>query len=75
MWFLIEYDRKRGEVITLRRFEENERFRAENSRLDLELQLNRAGKQHEVVLLQASSEDALRRTHRRYFEDLIELAS
>jgi hypothetical protein len=28
----------------------------------------------EVVLLEAIDEDALRRTHRRYFEDLSELA-
>lgn len=46
---------------------------AEDERLDLELDLNRRGVQHEVVLLQAQDETALRRTHRRYFEDLSEL--
>jgi hypothetical protein len=34
------------------------------------LELNRKGIDHEVVLLDAASEDALRMTHRRYFEDL-----
>jgi len=75
VWFLIEYNRQQGEVVTLKRFKENERSKAENSRLELELELNRAGGEHEVVLLQAASEVSLRRTHRRYFEDLLELAS
>ncbi len=35
----------------------------------MELDLNRRGIDHEVVLLEAASEDVLRRTHRRYFED------
>ena len=43
--------------------------------LKLSLNSNRHGIEHEVVLLQAASEAAaLRRTHRRYFEDLAELA-
>jgi hypothetical protein len=44
-----------------------------NTRLELELELNRLGKEREVVLLEAASEQALRLTHRRYFEDLSEL--
>jgi hypothetical protein len=35
----------------------------------IELDLNKRGVDHEVVLLEAASEEALRRTHRRYFED------
>ena len=42
-------------------------------RLNLELDLNRRGVDHEVVLLEAENEDALRRTHRRYFETLRQL--
>ncbi len=75
MLFLIEYDRQRGTVVTLMEFDESERKKAGDSRLELELTLNRRGIQHEVVLLEALDEDALRRTHRRYFEDLGELAS
>ena len=71
MLFLIEYDRNEGEVVTIQQFDESEK--AENTRLEMELQLNRLGVDHEVVLLEAANEQALRRTHRRYFENLTEL--
>jgi hypothetical protein len=73
MFFLIEYDRDKGQMVTFRTFEDSERESAENSRLELELDLNRRGVEHEVVILEAASEDAVRRTHRRYFETLEEL--
>ena len=38
-----------------------------------ELMLNEAGIQREIVLLDAVDEEALRRTHRRYFVDLGEI--
>lgn len=75
MRFLIEYDRQRGRIVTLTAFDELDRQKTEDARLDLELTLNRRGIEHEVVVLEAVSEDALRRTHRRYFEDFEELAS
>lgn len=68
MMFLIEYDRHKGRIVSLRDFSDADRRRAEGLRLEMELELNRRGVNHEVVLLEASSEDALRRTHRRYFE-------
>ena len=68
MIFLIEYNRPEGRIISLKDFMESERSQAENSRLNLELDLNRKGVGHEVVLLEAESKDALRRTHRCYFE-------
>jgi hypothetical protein len=74
MLFLIEYDRPIGKIISLITFEDLERQHAEDSRLVLELALNRSGIEREVVLLQAKDEAALRRTHRRYFEDITELA-
>ena len=70
MIFLIEYNRPKGRLVTFQRFQDSERLKAQKSRLELELDLNRRGINHEVVLLQAASEKALRRTHRRYFEDL-----
>ncbi|MGH9908311.1 MAG: hypothetical protein ACRD8U_22330 [Pyrinomonadaceae bacterium] len=73
MIFLIEYDRGRGQLMTFKEFEESERQKAEDSRLELELNLNRLGIEHEVVVLEAASEEAVRRTHRRYFEDLADL--
>ena len=69
MIFLIEYDRPKGRIITFERFADSERRRAEDARLKIELDLNRRGVDHEVVLLEAISEAALRRTHRRYFEN------
>ena len=71
--FLIEYNRTEGEIVTLRKFEDNERKRAQNSRLQRELEMNRLGISHEIVLLEAATEAALRRTHRRYFENLAQL--
>ena len=70
MIFLIEYDRSEGHIVTFRDFDDSQRREAEDSRLEIELDLNRRGVDHEVVLLEAESQDALRRTHRRYFEDL-----
>lgn len=75
MLFLIEYNREQGKVIEISRFSESESQAANSARLNLELELNRRGVEHEVVLLEAEDEAALRRTHRRYFEDLLELAS
>ncbi|MDT5157339.1 MAG: hypothetical protein QOH51_1696 [Acidobacteriota bacterium] len=75
MIFLIEYDRSQGKIVTFRAFDDSERQEAEDSRLQLELELNRRGTEREVVLLEATTEEALRGTHRRYFEDLAELVS
>lgn len=74
MLFLIEYDRNRGEIVTLKTFDDSEREFAEDARLELELILDGLEIKHEVALLDAATEDALRRTHRRYFENLSELA-
>jgi hypothetical protein len=75
MIFLIEYDRRQGRIVTFRAFDEAARHEAEDSRLQLELELNRRGMEREVVLLKADTEEALRRTHRRYFESLSELVN
>jgi hypothetical protein len=74
MLYLIEYDRSRGAVVSINSFDEARRQEAEDARLDLELRLNRRGVQREIVLLEAATEDALRQTHRRYFENLTDLA-
>ena len=74
MLFLIEYDRPSGTVVETRQFDDSLRKLAEEARLELELRLNREGVEHEVVLLEAPNEEALRRTHSRYFEGLAEIA-
>jgi hypothetical protein len=68
MIFLIEYNRPEGRIVSFSAFDKSEQVKAEDLRLDLELDLNRKGVSREVVLLEAGSEAALRRTHRRYFE-------
>ena len=75
MLFLIEYARDEGRIVIFQSFENENPALAQNARLELELDLNRRGVEHEVVLLEAANEDALRRTHRRYFETLTQLAS
>lgn len=73
MIFLIEYDRNRGEIVSFKKFDDSQQQEADEARLEMELTLNRLGTEREVVILEAASEAALRRTHRRYFEDLSEL--
>jgi hypothetical protein len=74
MLFLIEYARSEGKVVKLNSFTDSERAEAQKQKFDIELSLNRSGIEHEVVLLDAIDEDAIRRTHRRYFQDLSQIA-
>lgn len=73
MIFLIEYDRDQGRIVTIESFNNSDRESAEESRFARELDLNRRGIEHEVVLLEAASQEALRQTHLRYFEDMPDL--
>ncbi len=70
MIFLIEYNRSKGRIVTIKQFDDSHRREADDERLRTELDLNRRRIGHEVVLLEANDEGALRLTHRRYFEDL-----
>lgn len=74
MIFLIEYSRENGRIVHLFEFKDSEQADAENARLNLELKIVNRKIQHEIVLLQAQTLDALKQTHRRYFENLAELA-
>ena len=73
MIFLIEYNRSKGSIVTFRDFDDSQRREAEDSRLAIELDLNRKGVEHEVVMLEAANKEALHRTHQRYFSDLTEI--
>lgn len=68
MIFLIHYDRTSGRLISLREFSDKDREGASIARLELELELLCSGGGHEVVLLEAPSQEILKNTHRRYFE-------
>lgn len=75
MLFLIEYDRPTGTLVQFRKFGDSERQAALDARFDLELRLNRNHIQHEVVILEAPTEEAVRYTHGRYFKNLAELVT
>ena len=75
MIFLIQYNRKGGQLICFERFSDAERKKAYDAKFDLELRLNQQGNRDEVVILEAADEAAVRRTHRRYFETLEQLLS
>ncbi len=74
MLFLIDYDRRAGKLVTMRAFDDSQRAAALEERLELELEYHRSRIDREVVLLEATNEDAIRKTHRRYFADIAELA-
>ena len=70
MLFLVQYDRPAGHRVGLKTFTDDQRIVAGKARLELEIELRRRSQDHEVDLLQAASEEALRKTHGRYFEDV-----
>lgn len=71
-YFLLIYDRPKGTLLSLTEYPEDQRDIAYAERRRLEL----SKPAHiEVVILEATSEADIRRTHRRYFETLEELVS
>ena len=76
MLFLIDYDRNASRISSMQAFEDAQRGEAYEARFRLESVRDRERNNHEVVLLEAASEDVIRTTHRRYFaKDLAELAT
>jgi hypothetical protein len=73
--FLIQYDRDAGRLVAMTRFDSAMADQAVRARLQLELALAESKTDHEVVLLEAASDEDLLLTHRRYFAGLTELAS
>jgi hypothetical protein len=74
MLFLIEYSRAQGKLINKISYPDHQRAVADKRRLQLELELNSHKINHEVVILEAASEEALLKTHRRYFQDSAQIA-
>jgi len=70
MIFLIHYKPSVGNIILLKTFTEAQHREAEEARLALELSLIGQKDGDEVCLLDAASLEALKMTHRRYFESL-----
>lgn len=75
MLFLIDYDRKQCHIAELRRFDKSEQSEADRERLEREIRYNRESIDHEVVILEAENEEAIRKTHRRYFETFESIAA
>ena len=75
MIFLVEYNRSKGELVTFETFADADLAKAEAARLRMEIDQIASGATHEIVLLEADSEAAIRRTHRRYFETFAELVT
>jgi len=76
MIFLIKYQRSTHEVQELRPFDDADRRAAEDARLESELeQLDNKNLDYEILLFEAESEAALRKTHSRYFKTVQEIAS
>ena len=73
MIFLIDYDRKKGELRSFKRFRDDQRAEAQRERLDIELSLDGSRGSREVVLLEAHDEQVLHRTHQRYFKTTQEI--
>jgi hypothetical protein len=72
--FLLEYDPAGGVLLSLDSYSQALRAEAHAERLRREKENARNRRDHEVVLLEAVSEAALRSTHARYFKTLSELA-
>lgn len=75
MIFLLDYERASGVLISIREFDDAMRAAAEQSRLDLELSNLQRSATHEVILLEAATKADLKKTHRRYFENLGDLTA
>ncbi len=75
MIFLVQYERRTAKLVRLNCFADDQRVAAEKARLDLELTLLDCEIEQEIVLLEAESELALRRTHGRYFQTLAEIVA
>lgn len=70
MIFLIDYDRATGSIRLFKEFQDRDRLKAAQLRLELEL-LDRADA--EIVLLEADNEETVRKTHARYFNTATQL--
>lgn len=71
-YYLLNYDRKEGQLRSIRSFVDASEATRQRFRLELEF-INQP--EVEIVVLGAESEGQLRETHRRFFSTIEELAS
>jgi hypothetical protein len=72
MIFLVIYDRRGGQLIDFKTYEDDQVVRANADRLHSEIE-NATNGDIEIVILRSDSEEQVRRTHARYFQTLKEL--
>lgn len=72
VYFLLEYDRPAGKLLSIREFSDADRDVAYAERRRLE---SAKEPEIEVVILEGASRADIERTHSRYFRTLEELAS
>ena len=75
MYFLLQYDRAQGQLVSVAEYSEQSSDRAHRDRLRIELVHFHDKNDIEVVLLQARDLSSLRTTHRRYFETISSLVT
>lgn len=71
MIFLIEFDRKHAQLVSLKTFDDTDRLAAQNASAELEFSAGNEGRSSEIVLLEGHSHEAVQKTHRRYFEKIL----
>lgn len=71
--FLLIYDRDAGRLERVDEYEQSQRARALDARLEAERAASREGRRKEIVLFEAESLDALKEMHGSYFYTVEEL--
>jgi hypothetical protein len=66
MLFLVHYDRKKSKVVSFKEYQDSQRPLAHQEHLALEMQHNVTDGTQEIVLLEASDKNQLRKTHPKY---------
>jgi len=72
MIYLIHYDRRSGKIVQFAKYSDADRATAEGVRFFWESNTDDLDDQ-EIVLLEAQSEEDLRKTHQRYFASASDL--
>jgi hypothetical protein len=77
MIFLLDYDRKSGQLREFKSYQDHERPKAQLERLGIELSAKDdvLSGAREVVLLEADDARVLYRTHQRYFSSVREIVA
>jgi hypothetical protein len=71
--FLLIYDRGAGRLVRVDEFEESHRGDALRARYEAEIAAIQDARDEEIVIFEAESLDALKRTHGSYFSTVREL--